>query len=411
MSGDVRDESLSLEQARWLVGPGLEVVRSVAERLASGDDPLPIGTHLRDSGLAADLAAVAMDAATARRRAVRDGVPHADALLLTSAALEQASHPLVATHRASRFAGLDVVVDLCCGLGADAHAIAAGGPTVLGVDLDRARLLLARHNADVVGADLHVVSGDAMAPPVGDGHVAHADPGRRRAGRRVRLLAQHQPPVGPLATALRARPGAGLVLSPAVDLGDPDLPVGELEFVQVGGRLVEAVAWSGDRARPGAVATATLLAGDGTATTRSRSTVPPPLPVAPPGAWLMEVAPALVRARGHHDLGLELEAWRVSDRRALLSADRPPDDGDPWTTAWAVEAVLPGRPRAVSRWLATAEPLPLSISLHGDARPIEVWWRAAKGQPRGPVGRRLLVVETERGVQAVLGRSRAAGIA
>ncbi len=407
---DARVDALDAEQVRWLLDAGLGLVADAVAALDAGESELALGGRLRADGLDPDRAVLVMDVATARRLAREQRPDDPAGLVWTRAALEQASHPLVAAHRAARFADAPTVVDLACGSGADARAIAASGPSVLGVDRDEARVLLCRHNAAVAGLDVTVEVGDALAPPGPHDVPAHADPGRRPGGRRARTLAEHEPPVGDLVASLAGRPGAGIVLSPAVDLGDPDLPDGELEFVQVGSRLVEAVAWLGDRrSGPEVAATATVLVpgedGDVVTHVRRRSGPADDVAVADVGAVLLEPAPALVRARLHGELAAELGARKVSDRRALLTLDdAPPPAAAPWVTAWQVEAVLPGRPRELRRWLSRAEPVPLSISLHGDRRPVEAWWAAAKGQPRGPVGRRLLVVDTERGALAVLGR-------
>lgn len=383
--------------AVWLTVEGGPYVEAAADELADGVSALAIGTRLRSELAPARAAAVTAAAAT-RLRAVDAGIPDAERLLLTRAALEQASHPAVAAHRAGRFAQAPLVIDLCTGAGVDAVAIGRRVDTVVAVDLDPSRALLARHNTRRCGVDAVVVVGDARRPPVQMSGLLHADPSRRRGERRARRLADYGPPVGDLLAATATAAGRGIVLSPAVAWDDPHLPDdAEVEFLQVGQDLVEAMMWLGDLRRPGVRATATLLPeGE----TRSVEGPGEPLPVGPIREWLVEVAPAAVRARIHDSIGTELGARRVARNRALLTTSRSPGSS-PWWRAWRVEAVLPARQREVRRWLRDARPLPLEISTHGlDADP-QRWWRELGSPPRGPDGRRLHLVRTDDGALCI----------
>jgi hypothetical protein len=389
---------LDPEVARWLVSPeGVAAVGSVTGELDEGREELAIATGLREQGLDPARATAILGAASSRRRARRRW-PDADRLLFTPLALEQASDPEVAAWRARRLAG-EVVWDLCAGVGGDALALAATGARVTAVDLDAGRARLLEHNAAVRGLELTVVVDDALLVTLPAEAVMHADPARRRDGRRVQRLADHRPGVGQLLAAHAAAPSRAVVLSPAVDLEDPDLPDdAELEFVQIDEQLVESVLWLGRARRGGAQATATLLpAGE----TRSRQARSPRLPVGDVGAVLVQVAPAAVRARLHDELGAEVGARRIASNRALLTADELPV-ASPWYRRRRVEAVLPARPRAVRSWLRAVEERPIELAVHGlDADPV-TWWRALGRPPRGPQGRRLELVRTEGGAVAIV---------
>jgi hypothetical protein len=227
----------------------------------------------------------------------------------------------------------------------------------------------------------------------------HADPGRRRDGRRIRRLAHHLPGVGALLEVHLTARSRAVVLSPAVDLDDPDLPVdAELEFVQVVDDLLESVLWLGAARRGEARATATLLpSGE----SRSRAARGPRLPVGDVGAYLLQLAPAAVRARLHDDLGAEVQARRLASGRALLTTDHDPGTS-PWFRRRQVHAVLPARPRAVRSWLREADELPIEIAVHGlDADPVD-WWRALGRPPRGPTGWRIELVRTDEGGTAIV---------
>lgn len=388
---------LAEEDARWLVGTdGLQAVAEATRELDAGRDELAVNRLLRAGGLPASRAIAVVGAARSRQRA-RARWKDADRLLFTPQALEQASDPEVAAWRARRVAGAEVW-DLCAGAGGDALAFAAAGATVTAVDHDPARLVLLEHNAAVIGVEVRIRCADVLSVTPPTGALVHVDPSRRDAGRRVRRLAHHRPPVGALLRHLDDAAGVAVVLSPAVPLDDPDLPPdAELEFVQVGPDLIEATAWLA-ALRSAAAASATLLPGGHH---RVRHRPVERLPVGPVGSHLVEVAPAAVRARLHDAIGRDLGARRVAARRALLTTDEPAAPS-PWYRTWPVEAVLPARPGRLRAWLADAEPAPLEISVHGlDTEPAR-WWRALGRPPRGPTGRRVALVRTDDGAVAVV---------
>ncbi len=385
--------------ATWLTSPaGLDEVATTTARLDAGTPALHVAQWLRERGHDQRRTSAVLGAATARRRA-RDRWPDADQLLFTREALEQASDPQVARWRARRLAVEGrPVMDVCAGIGGDALALAELGARVMAVDHVPGRLVLLEHNARVRGLEVATHVADALATSAPPGWWVHADPGRRRGERRVRALREHLPPVPDLVARFGAAPGVGIVLSPAVDLDDPDLPDGELEFVQLAGSLVEAVVWLGE-ARQGGVRTSCTLLPD--ELHLERRGAPTPLPVAGIGEHLVEVAPAAVRARLHDELGERIGAHRVSSNRALLTLDDPPP-ASPWYETRRVEAVLPAHGKAVRRWLRSAPPLPLEIVMHGVDGSPERWWRDIGRPPRGPVGRRLELIRTGDGALAVV---------
>lgn len=395
-------DELGLATAEWLVGVGRQHVVAAVAGLDRDEPELAVVARLRASGLSAEQTSAVVGAATARRRA-RATWPDADRLLFTRRALEQASDPQVSAWRTRRFADADTW-DLCAGIGGDTLAAAAHHAQVTAVDLDPARLTLLRHNAAAVGAAVEVVHGDALRVPIPTHALVHADPGRRAGDRRVRRLAEHQPPIDDLVRAQAGVRGLGVVLSPAVDLDDPDLPHdAELEFVQVGAELREAVAWTGDLRGHDLVARATLLPG-GQTLTRTTSEARPHLPVGPVGEVLVEVAPAAVRARLHDRIGAEHGARRLARGRALLSLDDVPAE-DPWLRWRPVHAVLPVRPKAVRSWLRGQDVDAVEFVAHGMPLDADAWWRALGRPPRGPSGWRIELVRMDDGGRVLLTRA------
>ena len=404
---------LDVATARWLVSAaGLAAVAAATAQLDDGADELKVATDLARRTSHSERRAAALGAAVARRRA-RSRWPLAEQLLFTRSALEQASDPALSAHRAARLvaslartpSGPGTIVDLCAGVGGDAIALAqaaAGtGATLQAVDDDPARLVLLAHNAEVAEVTVTPHHADALTVTLPPGAVVHADPSRRRDGRRVRHLADHLPSVPALLAAHDRSASWALALSPGVALDDPDLPDDiEVEYVQLGDALVEATVWLG--AAPGGRRTRATLLQDGEVAasrhgdpaTRTR------LPVGEPGTVLIELAPAAVRARLHDDLGRELGAWRVAAHRALLTGDRTPPPS-PWYRTRPVEAVLPARPKELRRWLrgrqdAAGAALEVELVLHGvDADPLELW--RSLGRPtRGPNGLRLEFLRRDR---------------
>lgn len=412
-----RVDALSAPVAAWLVDDGLGHLDAAAAALDDGADTLAVGTRLRADGLRSEQAAAVLDTARSRLRLRADGHPDADRLVVTSAALEQASPRAAARWRRTaldRVGGDPAdVVDLCAGAGLDSRVLAEDGRRVTAVEWDEARATLARHNLAELAAT--VVVGDAMDQPLRT--PVHADPGRRDThGRRSRTLADTLPPVARLVERWRSQPSTALAVScsPAVSLRDPDLPRdAELAFLEVGDVLVDAVVLLGDVVA--GTRRAVLLDRDGgvQAEVHGSATSPTSQGRRAPGrldrvggshrgerpdvvgSWLVEARPSLVRARLHDAVGDDAGLVPASARRALLLGLHPP--GGPWFTARQVVADLPARPRALRRWLATAEARPVEWVLHGVREDVARLHAQAGRPPRGPGGWRAELVAVEGG--------------
>ncbi|MEX0953274.1 MAG: hypothetical protein WDZ26_05550 [Nitriliruptoraceae bacterium] len=393
--------------ARWLVDEGLAFVASCADDLAAGSE-LSAATALRARGLTADRANLVVDVAAARLRA-RGRWPDADVLLFTREALEQASDPVVSSWRAHRLAsaGAGPLWDLCAGVGGDALELARHG-SVEAVDRDPVRAVLLTHNARVLARLVHARVADVRSVTVEPGARVHVDPGRRDGDRRLRRLAELVPPVDTLIERfgpdVTASGSLAIALPPAVALEDPVLTehasVAQIEFLQVGATLVEAVLWLGAVVERPDVR-ATLLSRDAPPLVRTRAGEPASLAAGPVGGVLVDVAPAAVRARLHTQIGQEIDARRVDERRALLTCDAIPPPS-PWYRRRHVEAVLPVRGRRVREWLRQADERPVEIVLHGVDGTDSSWWERFGRPARGPAGRRAEVVRTSTGAEVIM---------
>lgn len=386
--------------AAWLAGPaGSDAVATARRWHEDGQDDLKVAERLRsEAGLDPVLAGAAHTAARLQVRGERAG--HPAGWLWTRSGLEQASHPAVARWRARRYAGAPAVADLTVGCGADARALAEHAPTA-GFDIDPIRLVLARAN---LAETVPVARADATRPVVATDTWRWADPSRRSEGRRLRGLDAARPAL----TELLGGGPIGVAVSPAVDLADPALPAdAELEFVQVGAQLVEAVVWTAalrdHEGRPTATRSATILSEgqplhhrgspSGDLAGQVRDVVP--------GEVLVAFAPALVRARLHEELAGEWGLDRVARRRALFvsSTEMP---ASPWSSREVVVAVTRTGARQVRRALDELDVAEVEVLTHGiDTRPRDLL-RALGSPPTGPHGHRIHLVRTDAGAVAIV---------
>jgi hypothetical protein len=263
------------------------------------------------------------------RVAARSKFSRADHMLFTRTGLEQASSELTASHAAARYPQGALVADLCCGIGGNLIALAARG-RALAVDRDPVSLTFARHNAAVYGAAAGAVAllcADVREIALDGLDGLFIDPARRAGGRRL-AAGNSEPPLSWCLHLAGRVPAVGVKAAPGLprDL----IPAGwEAEFVAVGRELKEALLWSPALAT--APARATILPSGETLTpdtTQARggaSTKGAPqagVPVAAPGAFLLDPSPAVTRAGLVEELARRLGAWKIDPAIAFLSADR-----------------------------------------------------------------------------------------
>jgi len=296
------------------------------------------------------------------RRTARGKFPDADDLYLDRGAAEQATSTTVARHTAARFAGATRIADLGCGAGADSLALAEHAP-VVAVDADAGRVAMAEANATVRGAPVTVLQADVLTLEPGSGPLAGVDaawfdPGRR--DERGRVLDPHRwtPPLPDvLRTAMRF-PRAGIKVAPGIEHAEVPSDA-ELEFISLDGRLVEAVIWMGAAVTARRRATV-LPAGDTIAGEPDSGGTR----IAPPGATLYDLDPAVGRASLVDVLAPQLDAWLLSEGVGYLAADAGHE------TPFA-------RRFAVLEWFAFAERRLLDACLAAGATRVEVMRRAS----------------------------------
>ncbi len=285
---------------------------------------------------------------------------------------EQATSEIVARHKAARFAGRSVVVDLCAGTGGDALAIAAVGANVLAVDRDPGMNRRIVWNANVYEFPDRVLavraSAESFVRP--SGAWVHIDPDRRaEGGKRAKDLATYVPGLAFLDALIAAAPGGAIKLGPASDF---DLQFGaadvEIELISLGGECKEATLWFGASAACCRRATS-LPSGanwtdrDGDSTTR--------VPVDPSGGWIYDPDPALIRAGLLNSFAAAHGLARFAPGVDYLCGSEYQDS--PFLAAFSVEAVLPLDLKRLRRELTMRGVGPLEIKTRGvSLRPEDV---------------------------------------
>ncbi len=383
---------MDAELARWLVSADAEP--ALAEASAQPDPgSLAAATALRRRWPADQAAAVLSQVALRRRAGAKFG-ERAATLFLTPDGLEQATRADVARWRAARFfeAGAREVVDLGCGIGADALAFLDAGLAVTAVEADPATAVLAQAN---LGQAARVVCGDAveLAPGLlAGGAAVFADPARRTAAGRTWRVGDFSPPWEFVTGLLQGRIGC---VKAAPGLPSAFIPDGvATTWVSHRGDLVEASLWSGSWP-PGSRTAVLLPSGDHLDAGERRDP-----PVGPVGAFLYEPDPAVIRAGGTGVLAERLDARVPQAGIGYLFADTLADT--PFGTAFAVREELDHDERALRRWVREHGVGTLEIKVRGlDVDPAALRRRL---KPAGkasatlvltptPVGARALVVE------------------
>jgi SAM-dependent methyltransferase len=309
---DAWDATARLE---GLLAPrGRELLERLKQEVVSPDTALQVSTRLR-AEYPAELVRDALAQHELRGRAEAK-FGRAGNMFFTRAGLEQASSEAVARHRARRYADAGLIADLCCGIGGDLIALAAGH-RVLAVDRDALHLRMARANAEVHGVAVNVttVESDVRDADLGGVDAVFIDPARRTGRGRLRA-GDSEPPLG---WCLRLADRVGRVgIKAAPGLAHEVVPPGwELEFIAVGRELKEAVAWSPALAT--AARRATILPEGHTLVPSSDG--PVMVEVRSPGEFLFDPSPAVTRAGVVQEVARMIGAWKIDEQIAFLSAD------------------------------------------------------------------------------------------
>ncbi|MCK6576552.1 MAG: class I SAM-dependent methyltransferase [Anaerolineae bacterium] len=294
----------------------------------------------------------ALELARLRRDAVgKFGAPAAG-MFFDRAALEQASHPAARAWRKRLLEGASGtrLLDVCCGVGADALALAEGGAQVLGVDLDPARTAMAALNAAALGLPAHFETADARDLPLEwlrSAEVIFFDPARRSGERRLHHVEAYEPPLSTVLAWKKA--WIWVKLSPGVQidqLGDYLTGTACLDFISAEGELKEAVLHLNDpQAESGRRA---VMSIDGALHVLETQPEAPTVLDAPRG-WLVEPDPAVIRAGAVAQVAAAHGGALLDAEIAYFTCDLPP--AAPYLRAWRIREVLPFGVKRLRSWL------------------------------------------------------------
>ena len=269
------------------------------------------------------------------RRRAQEKFSRAESMWFDRKGLEQATAEAVARHKAQRFSG--DVLDLCCGIGGDALALASRSQ-VTAVDFDPVNCQRAEWNAEVYGVSANLVFDcrDVTTVPV-DGRVVHLDPDRRQSGQKAVRLEDYVPGPDYLRQLMQAAAGGAIKLSPASNFVGR-FPEAEIELISLRGECKEATVWFGSLAgaepwRATILPERITVAGHPLEHVAEQSA---------PRAYLYDPDPAVVRAGLVDLVANQLGLARLDDREEYLTADTIVHS--PLVRGFAVEAVLPNNP-------------------------------------------------------------------
>lgn len=372
-----------------------------AEALAAASaeaDPasLAAATRLRRR-FAPDLAAAASAQVVLRRKAAKKLGPAAEQLWLTEDGLQQATRPVVSAWRAERFAELGVtnVLDLGCGVGADALALVAAGLRVTAVELDELTAAYARANlagrAEVIIGDATLLAPTLLAdadPTTG----VFLDPARRTSAGRTWRVADFTPPWGFVTGLAASGPTACVKLGPGVPT--ELLPEqAQTVFIGDGPDVVEASLWQGSGIEPGRSALL-LPAGD----ILRRPAEPRRLDVRAPGRYLLEPHGAVIRAGALGEIAPDADLWLLADGVAYLGADEPVRT--PFAVTFEVTEVLDHSEKALRAWVREHRVGTLEIKTRGiDLDPAALRRRL---QPKGDASATVIIARTTLGARTLV---------
>lgn len=300
--------------------------------LDTARDALGAVTALRKAGADARTSAAILTQLKFRRKARSKFGQFANRMLFTEDGLAQATRLTVAAHHGNRFrqAGVRRIVDLGCGIGADAMTFAALGFEVVAVEMDEVTAAIATHNlAPFPNADVRHGRAEDVDLTEFDG--VFLDPARRAAregatehgaSRRLADPADWSPSLDFAFGCADGGKAVGVKLGPAIP--HELLPEeGEAQWVSVGGELVECAVWLGPAARED-IRRSVLSIREGASNEISAKTTAEDAvdaPVGDLGAWLHEPDPAIIRARFIGDLARQLGGRMIAPEIAWITTD------------------------------------------------------------------------------------------
>ncbi len=376
-----------------------------AEALAAAaaeDDPSGLGAAGRlRTRFGAEVATAAINQTVLRRRAVAKFGGRAASMFFTRDGLEQATRPSVAEQHAARLtaAGATSVLDLGCGIGADAMAFVRAGVRVLAVERDPATAELAAANLAAVtaagGAEAEVIVADAeqvVEELLSRVDAVFCDPARRTGAGRTWRIEDFTPPWSLVCRLLDGSRPAVVKLGPA--LPHRLIPAGvEAQWISDRGDTVEVLLAAGGGAVPdrrSALITPDrrLVAAEGQPRVR------------PIGAFVYEPDGAVIRSGGISELAGRIGAGLIDAQVAYLTGDAAVES--PFLSCFEVREVLPYKEKLLRSWVREHRTGTLEIKCRGvEVDPAQLRKRL---RPSGPESATLIITRTPDGARVLVAR-------
>ena len=277
------------------------------------------------------------------RKALSRRFPGADRLVTDRDGAECSTHPEVAVARALRMPEKATAVDLTCGIGGDLLPLAGRAARVIAMDLDIARLQMARVNLKEFfpKADALYLSGNAGQLPfrLPDNSFVFLDPQRRTEEEQERRRGRggaFNPSLISTAGLLKFASNLAVKLPPDFwpkDLPDPLKFQAELEWVAVGNELKELTVYHGNwRQRSGR---SVLMLPENKRLTPLRERDIPPQVKDRVGVYVQTVHPGVLHS-GILPEALRKNAWPVMPSLEVWSSLEPVRS--PWVKNFRLEA-------------------------------------------------------------------------
>lgn len=347
--------------ARLLSGEGAALLASLPPYDEAA--AFRLGDRLRTEGFDADLVAAALTQSRLRARGERKFGDAARHMLFTVDGLEQATRQQVARLHARRLndSGSRRVLDLGCGIGADARAFAEIGLRVTAVDADEV-------TADVADFNLrawpHATArhdcAENVSVPTGPGArdvAVWMDPARRTPGvsdiqgrtRRTFRLDQLAPSWDLVCELSAGAAAAGVKLSPS--LAHTQVPLGtQAQWTSYDGEVVECVLWWNDAAwDPGR--SAVVISGQFAHEVLERDAEganPEPARLDRLPGYLYEADRAIIRAGLSGALVRRVDGTELDPGIGIVTSPR--DVIVPWAKKYAVTDAIPFNIKALRSW-------------------------------------------------------------
>lgn len=157
--------------------------------------------------------------------------PNHESWFWTRTLLEQSSDAWCAAETAKDFPNNTRIVDLCCGAGADAMALAACDHVVLAVDQSPISVSLLKANAKLQGQRLDVRCEAAEAIELRPEDYLNIDPDRRPTGKRATSIEGLQPSWNVVSRLIAGSRGASIKVAPATEWTELDQEPDSVRFL------------------------------------------------------------------------------------------------------------------------------------------------------------------------------------